>query len=164
MIIRSITFFLFLAIGTKCFGASAGSCSNLFLLIPEGHFDDSENDVIKYRLGRREVARVEYSYNATSKTLFIGWVEVHEFKGHGLPAALFEELLIRYPETTRLSGYLTDVNYLKFMEKYSDRNDLNESLKNTPFYKSVSPLGFKIILDNHLYGERVIFLIERVLP
>lgn len=65
-----------------------------------------------------------------------------DFQGRYLSSALYRSFVENNPKVTEVHGSLILVNAKEFTKEYDKSRDLESGIKATPFYKSMSELGF----------------------
>lgn len=115
-------------------------------------------DSKKPGFANKEMGRIEFDYRDRTDTLFIEWIEVHKKAQQlGISNQLIQAVLQVHPHTQEITGYLTDENARIYFESLQKSKDGNQAFYETPFYRSFSKFGFRVIREQHVFEDKVIF-------
>ncbi len=150
--------------------SAQASCAKVLIQKIKGSIRDSGdgslhfifNDLRRPELLGKEVGVLEYDLLSDGKTLYISWMDVNpSLRNSGVSTQLIEELLRNFPETKKISGYLTDTNLAVYKQNLNTSHDPVKALMATPYYRTFSNFGFTHIIQNSFDSDRVVVVLGK---
>lgn len=131
---------------------------------------DREHDghkIVKlfYRNDKGEVGSIEYSIRKeTPYMMSVDWVGTEmSYRRLGVSNHLIKAAANRENGVFEILALLVGINYQVFNSMYGNRENCNEALIDTPFYRSFSAIGFSVIKECRVLHDTVFIVLKRVI-